>query len=355
MRDKSKSYCYHNTIGILRILLCLLVIVSTDRIALAADIPMGTVEPNVTAAPDEDNSGMDGMPDDENLLSVSPSPSAADMSRLTRPRQLRVVNYTTSTVSLQWKKVKNARKYAIYRKKASAKTYRKIAVTRQCKYKNTKLKGKTVYRYKIMAIGENEEGEKITSAFSFVKKVRTKPVVRKTAYVGDSVMYGARDIYHHKGQKVIAKIGVSPWNFRNGDLMDRLLRYNPDRIYIMLGVNSLVGKQSSQQCNMIVADYKKIIRQCKKKNPDVDIIILSVAPSSATCKSVQNSYIDMYNKRQKKMARQMKVQYYDFTEIFKDSSGYLKKQYDGGDGLHWNVSGCICFAKQLKKYERKMA
>lgn len=260
MRYKSNSNSYHNNIGILLIMLCLLAVVSTDRIARASDVPMVTVEPDVTAAPDEDNPGIDGMPDDENLFLVSPSPSAADMSQLTRPRQLRVVNYTISTVSLQWKKVKNASKYAVYRKKAGANAYRKIAVTGQCKYKNTKLKGKTVYRYKIMAIGENEEGEKITSAFSSVKKVRTKPVVRKTAYVGDSVMYGARGIYHHKGQKVIAKIGVSPWNFWNGDLMDRLLRYNPDRIYIMLGVNSLVGKQSSQQCNMIVADYKKIIR-----------------------------------------------------------------------------------------------
>ena len=63
----------------------------------------------------------------------------------------------------------------------------------------------------------------------------------------------------------------------------------------------------------------------------------------------------MYNRKQKKMAKQMKVQYYDFTAVFKDSSGYLKKQYNGGDGLHWNMSGCNCFAKQLKKYERKMA
>lgn len=342
----------HYNIGILLLMACLLTILSMEGTALAQDEPVATVLPDSSVAVDED-AGAGEVPD-ENYFPAVPSPTAEEMVQLSRPCRLRVVQRTISTVSLQWKKVKHAEKYAVYRKKVGARTYKRLAVTRKCKYKNTKLKPETAYFYKIMALAENEEGEMLTSVFSPVKKARTKPAVHKTAYVGDSVMYGARALYRHKGQKVIAKIGVSPWNFRNGDLMDRLLHYNPDRIYIMLGVNSLVGKQSSQQCNMIVADYKKIIRQCKKKNPDVDIIILSVAPSSATCKSVQNSYIDMYNKRQKKMARQMKVQYYDFTEIFKDSSGYLKKQYDGGDGLHWNVSGCICFAKQLKKYERKM-
>lgn len=357
MRNKRGN----NNIGILWIILSLLtvmsigVLISNDRLALASDVAMTTTEPDVAATPDGDDSGMDGMPDDEDSFPASPSPSAEDVSELTKPRQLRVVNCTTSTVSLRWRKVKDAKKYAVYRKKAGAETYKKIAVTGKCKYKNKKLKGKTVYHYKIMAIGEDEYGEKTYSEFSSAKKIRTKPAVRKTAYVGDSVMYGTRALYRHKGQKVVAKIGVSTWNFWRGDLMDKLLRYDPDRIYIMLGVNSLVGAPSGRHCDVILADYKKIIRLCKKQNPDVDIVILSVAPSSANCRSVRNSYINMYNKKQKKMAKQMKVHYYDFTKAFKDSRGYLKRQYNGGDGLHWNSPGCIRFAKQLKKYERKMA
>jgi lysophospholipase L1-like esterase len=305
--------------------------------AAPTEIPQETAAPTATAKP-------------------SPSPTPQKKIRLTKPKGVQVVQRTSSTITLKWKKVKNAKQYEIYCKKKGAKSYKKVAVTKKLTYKNKKRKAKTVYCYKVLAVTKDNEGKRIQSPYSKVKKVTTKPEVKKIAYVGDSVMCGMANYLNNKkkGRRVIGKIGISTWNFWRGEYMDKVLDYNPDRIYIMLGVNSLVGTPSKQHCDAVVADYKKIIRLCKKNNPNVEIIILSVAPCTATCKETSNRYINMYNKKQKKMAKEKGLLYFDFSSEFKDSTGYLKHEYNGGDGLHWSAAGCLKFKKLLNAYNKKL-
>lgn len=275
---------------------------------------------------------------------------------LKKPSGLKVLQVTSTTVTLQWKKVKKAKKYEVYSKKKGASSYKKIAVTKKRTCQVKKLKSKTAYLYKILAFTTDKNGEKVKSSLSKAKQAVTKPKIRKTAYVGDSVMCGMANYLNNrkKGSRVIGKIGISTWNFWRSEYMDKLLSYNPDRIYIMLGVNSLVGSVSSQHCDAVVADYKKIIRLCRKNNPDVDIVILSVAPCTAGCRETSNAYINMYNKKQKAMAKKKGLKYFDFSAEFKDSTGYLKQQYNGGDGLHWSTSGCVRFKQLIKAYDKKL-
>ena len=261
---------------------------------------------------------------------------------------------TYNSVTLTWKKVKNAQKYLIYRKDSKKGSYKLVGTTKKLKYKNKKLKKTHIYYYRVVASATSDSKE-IVSKNSKTKKAKTKAVIKKTAYVGDSVMSGMESYagIKGKGRKVIAKIGVSTWNFWRGTIMDDLLNYNADRIYIMLGMNSLGGDGNEAQLNTIISNYKKIIDDCKAQNKNVEIVVLAVSPTAPNT-TVKNSSINAYNKKLKEMAKKKKVYYYDYTADFRDSDGNLKSSFNGGDGIHWTVATYQLFKKKLDAYGKKL-
>lgn len=265
-----------------------------------------------------------------------------------------IVGSTYNSVTLNWKKVKNAKRYLIYRKDSKKGSYKLIGSTTKLKYKNKKLKKTHTYYYRVVAAKSSPSGE-VMSKQSKTKKAKTKPVIKKTAYVGDSVMTGMGPYagVKGKGRKVIAKIGVSTWNFWRGTIMDDLLNYKADRIYIMLGMNSLGGDGNDAQLNTIISNYKKIIDDCKAQNKNVEIIVLAVSPAAANA-TVKNSAINAYNKKLKEMAKKKKVYYYDYTADFRDSNGCLKSNFNGGDGIHWTAATYQMFKKKLDAYGKKL-
>lgn len=261
---------------------------------------------------------------------------------------------TASKVSLSWTEKKRAEKYEIYYASKKNGKYKKIKTTKEISYTVTELKEKKKYFFKVIAVGHSTEGKRVVSEDSNLIKIITKPKVRKTAYVGDSVMSGmdSYGMVKGKGEKVICKIGVNTYNFYNGSIMDTLLDYKPDRMYIMLGMNSLVGSPTSNQINELVGYYGKIINECKKENKDIQIVVLSVSPTRSS--RVKNSSIKMFNNKIKALAKKEKVYYYDYTEFLKDSDGRLSRKYAVKDGIHWNPSAYHIFKKRLDAYGKQL-
>ena len=261
---------------------------------------------------------------------------------------------TASKVSLSWTEKKRAEKYEIYCASKKNGKYKKVKITKETSYTVTDLKEKKKYFFKVIAVGHSTEGKKVVSEDSNLIKITTKPKVRRTAYVGDSVMSGmdSYGMVKGKGEKVICKIGVNTYNFYNGSIMDTLLDYKPDRMYIMLGMNSLVGSPTSSQINELVGYYGKIINECKKENKDMQIVILSVSPTRSS--RVKNSSIKKFNDKIKALAKKEKVYYYDYTGFLKDSDGRLSRKYAIQDGIHWNISAYQIFRRRLDAYGKQL-
>jgi lysophospholipase L1-like esterase len=135
--------------------------------------------------------------------------------------------------------------------------------------------------------------------------------------------------------------------------MDQLLNYKPDRMYIMLGMNCLVGSPSGGHMDTQISYYKKIIKACKKANPDMQIIVLPVTPTSPSA-TVKNSNINKFNSKLKSMAKSLKVHYYDCTSVLKNSNGTLKKECSAGDGIHLTPAAYRAFKKKLDSYGKKL-
>lgn len=78
------------------------------------------------------------------------------------------------SVTLTIKKVSGAKKYLIYRSTSKKKGYTLVGSTTKASYKDTKLKSKKTYYYKVKAVSINALGADAESAFSAVKSAKAK-------------------------------------------------------------------------------------------------------------------------------------------------------------------------------------
>lgn len=297
----------------------------------------------------------------EDTQTTTTEVTTAQTLKLSKPT-VKVSKRTTSSITLSWKKVKNAEKYYIYRGKKKSGTYKKISKTSKLKYTEKYLAADTTYYYKVAAVGVGAEGETVQSSKSKAVKAKTKKIVYstkldnvRTAYVGDSIMYGmgAYNMVKGKNRKVIAEVGITPDNYWKSSITDDLLDYEPARIYIMLGMNSLVGTPNDQQMDAAIKYIKQLIVACQTQREGARVIILPVSPVAPGA-PVKNQYINKFNKKLKTMAKNKKVRYYDYTADFKDASGNMKSAYSASDGIHWTASAYKLFKAKLDAYEKTL-
>lgn len=315
--------------------------------------PVETASPVETSSPAETVSPVETEMPSETASPVETEAPKKELVTLKTP-QITCTERTASKITLQWKSVSGAKRYYIYRATTKSGTYKKLGSTTKLSYTDTSLKAKKTYYYKIYAKG-TKDGQTLISKYSKVLKATTKGKVAKTAYVGDSVISGLASykIVTGSGKRVIYKIGVSPSNFYNGSPMDSLLSYKPDRVYILLGVNFLGVNATSGVMDSQLKYYKKIIKDCLKEKPDMQVIVLPVSPTRPTA-SRSNAKINAFNKKLKKMASELGVYYYDYTKVLKGSDGALKKSYSAGDGIHLTPAAYKKLLAALNTYGKNL-
>ena len=274
---------------------------------------------------------------------------------LDRPVIVDVKATSSAKIKLAWSKVKYAEKYEIYRASKKDGKYKKIGTTKKLKYTDKTGRQLKTYYYKIAASCKSGT-ETLTSKESKVKQAQVRKTAGKTAYVGDSVMSGFAS-YHvignTKAHKVFAKIGVSTPNFYNGSLMSSLLSYNPDRMYIMLGINGLPGRVNEPYQRTLISYYNKILKKCLRKNPNMEIIVVGVGPVGRNA-NVKMKSVRSFNKKLKKMAGAYNTaRYLDLAPVLGDRNGYLKSSYSGGDGIHWKIAAYRAVLKEFQSFVKE--
>ncbi len=80
----------------------------------------------------------------------------------------------SKSATITYKKVKNAKKYYIYRSDSKKGAFKLVGTTSKLKFKDKKLTSKKTYRYKVRAISKNSMGADKFSAYSKVKSVKAK-------------------------------------------------------------------------------------------------------------------------------------------------------------------------------------
>ena len=291
--------------------------------------------------------------------SVSPTKKTAILEAV---QGVKLVRYSTHSVKVTWKKHKKAKFYSIYYYKEGGNA-RLAGITKSTQYIVRGLKNNTTYYFYIVA-GKKRKISGIDSQPSQEINIKTRTYVHKTIFAGDSICqaigYGqAIPQMKFKGKKkVIAYRGLNTVTFHTKKIFDgktglqKLISEKPYRVYMMLGMNEI----SYSKISDMIAEYKNIIKETKRKSPDTDIILCAVSPvtSAEETKNPGYSQIPVFNKKLKKLAQKTGVKYFDYTGFLKDSNGYLKAEYAEGDGYHWKASAYTEFGKIVDQFDRDL-
>ena len=120
--------------------------------------------------------------------------------------------------------------------------------------------------------------------------------------------------------------------FNDVPLIESLLSHDEiSKYYIMFGINEI----SYQPADVFTEDYKKIIEEIRKKNPQSLIYIESILPIEHKVEETQitKEKIDTCNEALKNLAESMDCYYLDIGSCLVEEDGYLR---DGAadDGIH---------------------
>ena len=128
----------------------------------------------------------------------------------------------------------------------------------------------------------------------------------------------------------------------------------PDYLIITLGISNGVGFCTEENFK---AYYGKLISSINEVSPDTKIILQSVFPVSKKYEKVTSGItagkIDEANRWISELAQQKGIRYLDTASLLKDKDGYLREEYDGGDGLHLNADGYKAMLSYIRTHGYK--
>ncbi len=173
-----------------------------------------------------------------------------------------------------------------------------------------------------------------------------------TLFLGDSrtvalTAYGFLD-----EKNTFAENGISHMTFMsyswsdsvtnmNGDIFQIVAVRKPTRIYVALGVNGIAFMDESQ----FLTTYDEMISKLKDSAGDAILVIESILPVNEQSgnfdqENLNNDIIDQMNEKLRGLAIKYNAKYLNVAETVKDSDGKMADEYNNGDGLHYNETGC---------------
>lgn len=197
---------------------------------------------------------------------------------------------------------------------------------------------------------------KLIAAFGYDSKVKTFQSINETAipqgtvFVGDSITQDF-NVYESFPGKNVYNRGIG------GDTSEGVLKrlnvsifdLKPKTVFLMIGTNDLALLKTTNEA--IVMRIQSIVSKINDYDPKIQIYLLSILPVNETMdpKTVlprKNKDIDEINQQLKTLKH---VKYIDFTSVFKDEEGRLKKEYSM-EGLHLSPLGYKVLTDTLKPY-----
>lgn len=139
------------------------------------------------------------------------------------------------------------------------------------------------------------------------------------------------------------------------DMYKRVYRYNPTKVFILIGTNDITKDRST---NQIVNNISKIVKRIKKNRPSTKIYIESIYPVSKAddskikkdmVKNRTNKQIKEINKKLKEKTKELNVNYINMYDKLTDKDDNLKLEYTT-DGLHMSDKGYDVITEEIMKY-----
>ncbi|MDL2293655.1 GDSL-type esterase/lipase family protein [Ruminococcaceae bacterium OttesenSCG-928-D13] len=180
-----------------------------------------------------------------------------------------------------------------------------------------------------------------------------------TVFVGDSITQGL-ELYSSgiPNAKYCAYRGASPRSMYSGETirktpsdtnpevpLDKLVEYQPDNVYILMGTNAMVSMDDEP----LLEYYAGMIDAFKAAlDPAVTFYIQSITP---VVQGVDSRFsldrINSLNDQLAKMALEKGCYYIDLHEALAGDDGWLRPDYGAGDGYHMTPVGYAAWVEYL--------
>ncbi|OCQ92953.1 G-D-S-L family lipolytic protein [Nostoc sp. MBR 210] len=137
----------------------------------------------------------------------------------------------------------------------------------------------------------------------------------------------------------------------SGGILKRLGAFSstrPEVIYIMAGINDL---RRGLKDEVILQNYRQIIRRLRQAHPKTEIIVQSILPASLP--TISNSQIRRINFQLSLIAQQEGANYLNIHDWFTDFEGNLRLELTT-DGLHLSQEGYDVWRSALEQVEYKL-
>ena len=186
--------------------------------------------------------------------------------------------------------------------------------------------------------------------------VKTKVVVDDNyVFLGDSIFEGYDLKKFYDGLPVINS-GIAGHKTTDllKDMNNRVYKYNPSKVFILIGTNDFVDISKEDT----IKNIGKIIDGIKENRPYAEIYVQSIYPVNASinqggsvCER-NNEDINFMNDGIKKICTEKEVAYMDIHKLLVDDEGNLKKDYTK-DGLHVNDTAYEIITEEIMKVLKK--
>lgn len=205
----------------------------------------------------------------------------------------------------------------------------------------------------------------LATVYAYNKKECTinKKVVKVTNVVNDNTVFlgdSITDFYNvnrYFNEYNIVNSGISGNTTKDilNDLDNRVYRYNPSKVVLLIGINNFLYNDDS--VDTVVSDIEDITKKINKKIPNCKIYVESIYPINSDWKDKHNSNVPEIdeikpkiietNNRLKKICKDNNYEYLDIFKLLRTDEDLLDSDYTD-DGLHPNDQAYIIISDYLK-------
>ncbi|MDE7280192.1 MAG: hypothetical protein K2N36_00430 [Ruminiclostridium sp.] len=169
------------------------------------------------------------------------------------------------------------------------------------------------------------------------------------AFIGDSIVQNALVAYRIDWNGILDRTDCVNYGIGGQTTkecaarIDELAKKNYSKVVMLCGINDIGRGHTNEQ---IAANYVTMFDALRKTNPDIEIYLISVLPTTPAFYTNAQDQIANLNKDLKALADKQKVTYVDCYSSFLGDNGYCKPELVS-DGLHPNLDGYAVIADIL--------
>lgn len=159
-----------------------------------------------------------------------------------------------------------------------------------------------------------------------------------SAFLGDTIISGISYYGYVDSSRVISDNNMT--SDKATDKVSAVAALNPDKIYVMVGLNDL--NYGTRSANDVAGYIETLVGQLKSAVPGARVYVISLLPITKNFESKSNikikqSEIDSLNKALSDKTAQAGFTFIDIAGAFKDGTGYFGSSYTG-NGSNLNNS-----------------